>query len=166
MPTAVQRVFTQTGPTRVGQYREAASQTFKMGDLVGLDSSGNVVILVASGNNWDSTSGTRLLGFAGRDAANLGAASTIEDFPVNIIDMHAIVKLSAWSATPTSAEQQDLLMGVRYVIRNQGGIFVVNLDVTANPVLTLRNRNNDYAATDQFPIVDIQFHTPGNLVHP
>jgi len=156
MPTAPQRVlFKQVSDEPPLFFAEAASQTFKQGDLVGIDTNGRVVILVAAGSNWDSTSSTLMLGIALNDASNLAAASTTKNIAVQIVTKDNPISLPYWSSTATNAEQQDVIQGKVFVIRNVGGIFVVNFDTTANPVVVVRNTNKDYAAADQYPVIDV-----------
>ncbi len=163
MPTAPQRVlYKQVGDEPPLYFAEAASQTFKQGDLVGIDANGRVVILVAAGSNWDSTSGTKMLGIALNDASNLAAASATKNIGVQIVTKDTPISLPYWSATPTSAEQQDVIQGKVFVIRNVSGIFVCNADTPANPVVVVRNTNKDYAATEQYVPVDL--NVTANLV--
>lgn len=164
MPTAPQRVlYKQAGDEPTLCFAEAASQTFKHGDLVGIDTNGRVVILVAAGSNWDSTNSTKMLGVALNDASNLAAASTTKNICVQIVTKDNPITLPFWSATPANAEQQDVIQGKVFVIRNVGGIFVCNADTTANPVLVVRNTNKDYAAAEQYPPVDL--NVTANLVY-
>jgi hypothetical protein len=152
MPTAAQRSYHAIG-SKTRLFREAASNASTHGDLQRLDASGNVVALIASGATFDTTTGTLILGQIGRNGNNT-TVSTTKNCPIDVWNVDTIVCLPIWSATPANAEQADLLEGVRYGIKNIGGIYAANMDVTGatGVLICLGKYQGQYASTDQFPM--------------
>lgn len=154
MPTAIARYYPASSGETITTYVEAASQTFKAGDLVTLNSSGQVVTLVASGSAITTASSEKPVGIALRDAQNLAAADT-KGCPFQKIDDDTELCLAFYHATPTSAEKQDVVLGEKYGIKNQGGIYVINAAVSgATGVFqALRFVNPSDPATEQYVAV-------------
>lgn len=150
MPTAIERCYLADGG-RTGVYPEAASQIFVQNDFVGLDSSGNVIALLSAGSEHTTATSQKILGIVGRNGNNT-TASTTPNTPVTIFTNDTQIELSCYSATPANAEQQDVIIGQTYALRNQGGIYCAMLDTTASGTLVcVQKYNGVYAATDQYP---------------
>lgn len=106
-------------------FGEAASQTYKAGDLIYLDSSGNVAIATVDGN---ANLSSAVAGLA--DAAASGVTAAAVHFPV--IREDTLVEMSVYSTTPTSAELvKTMIAGKVYGIIKVSGVWCVDLDTTA-----------------------------------
>lgn len=102
---------------------EADSQTYKIGDLVTL-SAGKVAILAAAGNDV-TTSGAKVLGIVLRDGRNK-TGMTANDVPVLIVNGLELF-LPVYHATPTNAKYSDVGLVSTYRLRNQQGVWCLNL---------------------------------------
>jgi len=144
MPSTL-TAFTQTkgDNNRPVMYREGASQTYVFGDFV-KDTSGLVVLAAAANTNFDS-SGDPLAGTvrrAGRNGANPSVNSSgapVWDVPVTSPDDDTLFYLPLWSSVAANTYLNVVNQGLTCVLRNVGGIWVANLDTTANPVLRLHD---------------------------
>lgn len=149
MPTAITRSFLATG-TRLGLYREAASNAAKQADWCGWDASGNIVALLSNNTEHITSTTPKIAGIMGRDGKNQAAADTVPTCPVYLLTVNSTVELSIYSATPTNAEWQDLIEGQTYALRNQGGIYCAMMDTTANGSLVCLEKYTNYGLTDQY----------------
>lgn len=145
------------------QYFEAASQTFKAGEPVAI--SGNTVVaLQAADAEHLTTTGTKLLGFALRDAQNLGATSARRDMGVAIPTALAIYACPVWAAVITNAEVQDIgNPGTQVALRNVASVPVANLGTTPNGTLKIWKVPEDVAATDTYVTVQFRIMTTSLL---
>lgn len=116
------------GPMMEG--REAASQTFKAGDPLLMDSAGNVAIAATSGNN--ITNAVTLAGVAAEDASG----TTNNKIRMNVITSRTRFKLPYYHATEASAVTALTDCDTSHCIRNdatQGLGWCMMLDNTTNP---------------------------------
>ena len=163
MPASLQREIPfKVSGGRIGNYKEAAAQTFKFGEAVAFDASGNIIALLAlSGTHLNST-GTKLLGFALRDAT--GSAMTREEMPVWIATTDAIIRLPIYNATASLTNPPDIIAyGTPFALLNQTTIPCANVPTTANGTLLYFQKDKDWQDTDTYISCQFRFD-PASLV--
>ena len=155
MPATLQRTFGIHADAHPPQmFREGANQSYQFGDFVSLVAN-LVVAAVASGSTLDST-GHGLLGQCGRAARNAANPSVdsngnpIQDVPVVIPDDRVFYLLPCWSATLANTQNQNVPIGTTATLKNVGGIYALNLDVTANPILEVVQKLPGISPTDTY----------------
>lgn len=104
---------------------EAASQSFKKGQLLILNSSGQVAIFVASGSNHD-TDADSLYGIALEDASG----TTNANVKVRVFMPGDMLRLPVFHSTPGSAVTAETLVGETYVLRNVSGVPFINIETS------------------------------------
>ena len=117
------------GPMQEG--REAASQNFKAGDPLLIDSAGNVAIAATAGNN--ITNAVTIAGVGAQDAIG----TTNNKIRYNVITSRTRWKLPYYHATEASAVTALTDLDTSHCIRNdatQGVGWSMMLDNTTNPV--------------------------------
>lgn len=169
---------------------EAASQTFDYGEIISLDTSGNVTNMgalsdpaanaVSSAMSTASATSPSTLcyGIALQPASNLSAISTTRNIPVLILDNNIEVFLRVYNSTGTSCEVQDVAIGTAYEPRRYGG---ANISTTVRDCQTviavpangtdlinkfiLMEIPNEYALTDTYAGMwfKVRFATGGIL---
>jgi hypothetical protein len=134
------------------QYPEAASQTFKRGDLVYLVG-GKVTVAVGIANL--DSSGNTPVGFAGADAT--GVTNTA--IPVDIIDSQVRWVLPVTHAAPASAITAVTQSGSTFQLeRTAIGKWAVPIDDTATPVVTVvLSPHPKYPVGEQYGWVVVKF---------
>jgi hypothetical protein len=134
------------------QYPEAASQTFKRGDLVYLVS--GKVTVGANVGTLDST-GNVILGFAAADAT--GVTNTA--IPVDIIDSQTRWVLPVAHATPGNAITAVTQSNQTFQLeRTAIGKWSVPIDDATNPVVTvILSPHPKYAVGEQYGWVVVKF---------
>jgi len=143
--------FRSSAPIQYREFPEAASQSFKKGMWVTLNSSGQVAIFAAADANLAST-GDVLVGIAQENAS--GTTNTM--ITVALFDgvMEAIVPV--FHSTPASAVTAETLRGEIFVARNVGGVPFVNIETTTNPVLTITDLMRDEAVGSAYGFVAVR----------
>ena len=102
---------------------EAASQSFKVGDLVYIDGSGNVAIATVTGGGVLSSA---ILGIAANDATGVTGTKV----RVYKITENELVEMNIWHATPASAVLARTLIGNVYGIEKQANIWSLDMETT------------------------------------
>jgi hypothetical protein len=125
--TKAKNLTAWVGIDRYMEGREAASQTFKAGDPLLIDSSGNVAIAAASGSN--ITNAVKLAGVAMEDATG----TTNNKIRVGIIGPRTRWKIPVSHATPASAVT---------ALTNNDETFVIKNDATVGWCLLLSTTTN------------------------
>lgn len=115
---------------------EAASQTFKKGDFLTIDSNGRVVQTLSAGSSLGATTATinntaaRVIGQADQDASGVTGAL------VQVVPLKGVqFLLPVYSATPASAIASTAQIGKSYeliYVNSDIDHFAVNLDATTN----------------------------------
>lgn len=157
MPTSLIRdIPRRKGCWKVQYFPEAASQTFKVGDIVLLNSSGQVAIGAAAGNDMTSASNVRFLGIAAQAAT--GTTNTS-------LKVHVMGAEDAWfllpveHATPASAvtaESQTYKTastGGYCLTHTSAGVWGVTIDTTSNPVVNIMEVSSDFPVGEQYGTV-------------
>lgn len=136
MPAQIERFYAVKGGTdnSVQMFPEAASQTFKAGDLVTL-SSGSVAALATADGAITSSNNT-VLGVALADAT--GVTST--QIPVKVVDDETLVLLPVYHATAASAIPNNATVGASYQLRRQDAKYAIAIDQTSNPVAIVADK--------------------------
>lgn len=155
MPTTQEKVNIWYGAngseTEERLYPEAATQTFKRGDLVYL-SSGSVT--VAAGAPANVASGTKLLGIALKDASGATGASV----PVALANPNLRWVLPVTHATPASAATAITQVGATYELeRTAAGKWAVPIDDTSNAKVVVTALHPAYAVGEQYGWVEVRF---------
>ncbi len=130
---------------------EADSQTFAINSILKRNSDGKLAIIVAAGSNVDST-GDDLYGVARRAGKNT-TGNTARDLPFLRITDKTLLPLRFYATAGADAEYRDIVKGQVGVLRNEGGVFVFNSSVTANPVLVVERLEANQPATEKYTIV-------------
>lgn len=161
--TPLWRTADSTGAVETRAFPEAASQTFQVGELVGLNSSGQVINLgtkadpSAAGVSSSLAAGDLVLGMALTSAAN-GSASTTPNISVIVATGNVQYFLRIYNASATSAELQDVAIGDKaelFRYNGAGEIQTVISDAangtdTLNKVIVVE-KPAGASATDQYP---------------
>lgn len=154
MPTAIEKVNIWSqgngAPIEQRDYPEAASQTFKRGELVYL-SSGKVTVAVA--DDTDVASGTKVLGIALRDASG----TTDTAIPVALANplFRWVLPVSNDGATQTTAVTQ---VGVAYELhKHTNGKWSCNINGTTDTKVVVTALHPQYAAGEAFGWVEVGF---------
>lgn len=146
------------GPVTRLRFPEAASQSFKAGDLVIL-SSGKVAISVAAGNSLDTD--TKILGMA------LEPATGVTDTMVSVLVFLGSVSmdLPVYHGTPASAVTAVANNGTAYALYHSStGGFMVDLSNTTKPNVRQVTISPRYPVGEQYGIVTVTFDPDGLLV--
>lgn len=157
MPASLTRdIPRRRGNWAVGYYPEAASQTFKIGDIVQLNSSGQVAIGVAAGNDMTSASNVRVLGIAAQDSTG----TTNTKLKVHIMASEdAQFLLPVEHATPASAvtaaaQTYKTASTAGYCLTNTAaGVWAVTIDTTSNPLVAIMDICEDFPVGEQYGTV-------------
>lgn len=162
--TPLWRTADSSGAVETRAFPEAASQTFQVGELVGLNSSGQVINLgtkadpSAAGVSSSLAAGDLVLGMALTSAANAASASATPNISVIVATPNTQFFLRIYNATATSAELQDVAIGDKaelFRYNGAGDIQTVISDApngtdTINKVLVVE-KPAGASATDQYP---------------
>lgn len=125
-------------------YPEAATQTFKRGDILGL-TSGKARCNVSTGSNLDS-SGDEVIGVALADASG----TTDTEIPVVVLNHTIGLVLPVTHATPASGITAIADRGSTFCLeRTAAGDWSVPVDDTSNPVAELVDIHPQYAVGEQ-----------------
>lgn len=137
MATRVKGFPLHRGNWRPQKLYEAATQTFKAGDLLQIASGGGQVSICATaGNDFDSQSSKRFAGIAMEDASGTTDAAVWVLVPV---DNSAEFMLPVEHATPASAVTAKALVGDVYVLTNISASegWGVAIDSASNPTVKI-----------------------------
>lgn len=135
---------------QIKPYQEAASQSFKAGQLLLVNSSGQVAIFAADGSNFDST-GDRIIGVAQDDATGT-QGSTIR---VRVLRNSDLVRMPVFHGTPASALTNANQIGDPFVLRNVGGVPMINIQTNTNPTGTIIAHDEQYAIGEAYGFVNV-----------
>lgn len=162
MPTSLTRDIPRRRNNKnwtVQYFPEAASQSFKIGDIVQLNSSGQVAIGATAGNDMTAASNLRPLGIVSQDATGV----TNSKIKVLVPHNGAQFLLPVEHATPASAvtaESQTYKTAVTggYVLTHtSGGVWAVAIDTTTNPIVNIMDICEDYPVGEQYGTVWVSF---------
>lgn len=135
----------------VRSFPEAATQTFKVGDLVTL-SSGKIQAPVAAGNNLGANDDP--VGMALEDAT--GTTNTM--LRVYVFALPTIIRLQVYHGTPASAITAYTQIGTSYELRyHTGAIWCVDISSTTNTkgkILGIVNEDPQNPVGTQYGVVD------------
>jgi hypothetical protein len=162
--TPLWRTADSSGAVETRAFPEAASQTFQVGELVGLNSSGQVINLgtkadpSAAGVSSSLVAGDLILGMALTSASNAASASATPNISVIVATGNVQYFLRIYNATATSAELQDVSIGDKaelFRYNGAGEIQTVLSDApngvdTINKVMVVE-KPAGASATDQYP---------------
>jgi hypothetical protein len=136
-----ERVTRVDGKSNMMLFPEASGQTFKEGQLVYLDSSGQVNVTAAST--------VKILGIAGQDASGTQATK----IQVDVLRPGDFFKISVYHATAASATMADADMPKTYDIYAGTGVtYLGKAGTTYNNLVAVARFAGD-AATDLYPRV-------------
>lgn len=122
------------GKYKIASFPEAATQTFVVGDFVGIDSDGRVAIAVAAGSGLDST-GVNVIGRA-RQAAS-GTTDTMIECEVATEETE--YALPTYHATPASAVTAQTNKDILCVLHNETtGGWMADIGTTSNGILNVK----------------------------
>jgi hypothetical protein len=157
LPTSQEKVSIWYGangsPTEERQYPEAASQTFKRGDLVYLVS-GLVTVAATAGVGNNVAAGTKVLGIALKDASGTTSAAV----PVAIANANFRWTLPVTHATPASAVTANTQVGTAYELeRTAAGKWAAPIDDTTNTKVVVTAIHPAYAVGEQYGWVEVRF---------
>lgn len=138
-------------PVQYREYPEQASQSFKKGQWVTVNSAGQIAIFAADGANLAST-GDKLVGIAQENAT--GTQGTL--ITVALFDGNLEALIPVYSATPASAITAQTLVDETYVVRNVGGVPMVMLDTTTNPTIIVTDILRDEAVGSAYGFVAVR----------
>lgn len=136
-----------------------AAQTFKVGDWVGKDSNGTLIIAAAASANYDSSTPALLWGIALANAADILANPSGSDLalcPVAVPTRDAEFLTQIYHATAASAVLADTALDAPTTLplRNQSGAWQLALaDDGTNDAILVTERYRDSSGTDQYPWV-------------
>ena len=145
------RTYGARGKLQVRAYPEAASQSFKKGDFLTVDSNGRAQLAAAAGSSVGATTATlnnlanRIIGRAEADASG----TTGKMLPVLLVEGSEFL-LPVWHGTPSSAVPNTNQIGKTYELKYVSGspnYWAIDISATTNP---------------KFKITDMQ---PGALGH-
>lgn len=133
-----------------------AAQTFKVGDWVGKDTNGTLVIVAAASNDWDGSTPAKIWGIAMANAVDVLAAPSgdLQQCPVMVPGRDAEFLSQIYHATPASAVIADSALDAPTTLplRNQGGVWVLSLaNDGTNDVCQITSRYIGHSGTDQYP---------------
>lgn len=129
--------FGARGKKRIVELPEAASQTFKKGDFLTLDSNGRVQQTLSAGNNLGATTAStnntalRIVGRAEADASGV----TGRFVPVMVAEPGTAFSLPVYHGTPSSAVPNTSLVGKSYPLRYASGspaYFALDISTTTD----------------------------------
>ena len=144
---------TDGDPPDVAHYPEAASQTFKAGDLVTL-SSGKVAVAVAASTTYASADleGGTVLGIALADATGV----TDTAVPVAIANSRLLIPLLVLHGTPASAVTAVTQVGTAYDIAHYtiNGVTTwgYTIDDTSASNIVIHNLDPNYPVGEQYGV--------------
>lgn len=159
MPTTQDKVniwYSKNGkPLREIEVPEAASQTFKRGDLV-YRVSGKATLVTLSTLEYTSAQ-TAALGIALKDATNNASPQATDVIPVAVIDSDFRWVLPVTDAD-ANAQTAVTLGGVSYPLqRTSAGNWAVNIESTSNPVVTIETIHPQYPVPTEHGWVVVKF---------
>lgn len=105
---------------------EAASQSYKEGDFLYVDSSGNTAIATVDGSG---ILNTPIAGLASAAATGVTGAKA----RIQIITQYDLIEMNLWHSTPASAALARTQMGKIYGIEKQANIWSVDLETSTEP---------------------------------
>lgn len=146
MPSTLTRdIPRRRGSWQVQYFPEAASSTFKVGDIVVVNSSGQVAIGAAAGN--DMTNSVKFLGIAG-EAASGTTNTNIKVYVPAASDAHFLLPVE--HATAASAVTAETQVDETFVLTHTtAGVWGVAIDTTTNACVKIMDISDDYAVADQ-----------------
>lgn len=138
-----------------------AAQTFKVGDWVGKDSSGTLIIAAAASNDYDSSTPGLLWGIAQANAADILAnpSGDLARCPVLVPGRDAEALFQVYHSTTASATIADTDIDgaaapLKLPLRNQGGVWVLNKENDGtNDAFQITERYPGHSGTDTLPWV-------------
>lgn len=150
MPTSLTKeIPARRGEWRLQYFPEAASQSFKTGDLLAI-SSGTVTIAKAAGNDF-TTADNDFLGIAAEDATGTTSNAIGVYVPC---DKGSVFELPVDHATAASAVTAESQVGSTYVLTHTAaGVWTVAIDTTTNAVVTVTEVANRFATGEQYGTV-------------
>lgn len=153
MATLTYQIPRRKGNWGVQYFPEAASQSFKAGDVLSISTSGTVSIASASGTDYD-TDADDFVGIAAEDASG----TTNNYVQVHIPeDNSACALFPLEHATATSAVTAESLVGDTYVLSHNSGIWAVAIDNSTKPIVKIVDIASDYAVGEQHGTVWVKF---------
>jgi hypothetical protein len=157
------RLKSGSGTVPQKAFPEAASQTFQKDELVGLNSSGQVINLGtladpgAAAISASLAAGDLVLGLALTSASNT-TASTTDNIDVILATDNVEFFLRVYNATPANAELQDVAIGDLAEPFRYNGAGDIQTVISAAPngtdlinKMVITDKNADDSATDQYP---------------
>lgn len=138
-----------------------AAQTFKVGDWVGKDASGTLIIAASSGSDYDSTTPGLLWGIAQANAADILAnpAGDLARCPVMVPGRDGEALFQVYHSTTASATIADTDIDgaaapLKLPLRNQSGNWVLNKENDGtNDAFQITERYPGHSGTDTLPYV-------------
>lgn len=139
-----------------------AGETFKVGDWVGKNTDGELVIAAAADAEYDSTTPAVLWGMAMANAADVLAAPSGSDLarcPVKVPgrDGEALFQVyhsTTASATIANTDIDSAAAPVKLPLRNKGGQWVLNKETDGtNDAFQINERYPAHSGTDTLPYV-------------
>jgi len=139
----------------------AAGQTFKVGDWVGKDTSGTLVIAAAASYDYDSTTPGLLWGIAQANAADILAnpSGNLAKCPVLVPGRDAEALFQVYHSTTASAaiaatDMDGAAAPLKLPLRNQAGSWVLNKENDGtNDAFQITERYPAHSGTETLPYV-------------
>lgn len=154
MPSLAKRFPRYRGDWKVVILEEAASQSFVAGDILKIDSSGQVTIGAAAGDDMTSSS-TTVAGIAIEDASGTTGAKIQVLVPAND---SAELCLPVTHGTPASALTDHNQVSDTYVLTNDANsVWSVAIDTTSNAIVTVMEVDPTYAEGEQYGFLWVKF---------
>lgn len=154
MPALAKKFPDTRGNWKVVTLEEAATQSFVAGDILKIDSAGQVSLGAAAGNDMTS-SGTTVGGIALADASGVTGASIQVLVPK---DLSAELSLPVSHGTPASAVTNKNQVSDTYVLTNDANsVWSVAIDTTSNPIVTVMAVDSTYAEGEQYGFLWVKF---------
>lgn len=141
MATIVKQKINRYGGmnSNILQYPEASGQSFKAGQILYLNTSGQVAV-TADG-------GVLAIGIANQDAS--GTANTLID--VDVIRPGDWFEITCYHATAASAVMADANVGDLYQLISVSNVAYLDKSATSTNMFKVVARKAQYSATDTFP---------------
>lgn len=138
-----------------------AAQTFKVGDWVGKDSSGTLIIAAAADAEYDSTTPGLLWGIAQANAADILAnpSGDLAKCPVKVPGRDGEALFQVYHSTTASATIADTdidgaATALKLPLRNKGGQWVLNKETDGtNDAFQITERYLGHSGTETLPYV-------------
>lgn len=167
MPSAINigKPNPRRGTWLVKHYGVTAAQTFKVGDLVYLDSNGTLVIAAAASND---VGNVKIQGVALANAADILAnpSGNLAECPVACPTRDAEIALQLYHSTAASAvyAASDQDAPITLPLRNQAGVWVANVENDGtNDRVQLTSRHKQYPFSEQYGWFWFKFLSAGTL---